>query len=105
MSHSFDQLQSRLAYRFNDPNLLQLALTHPSWLQEHPSAEDNNQRLEYSATPFFNSSLLRPYFRVILRIAKVNSVNAAQLSPTVTISQNSPVKSISRPTFCWATAK
>jgi len=47
MSHSFDQLQSRLAYRFNDPNLLQLALTHPSWLQEHPSAEDNNQRLEY----------------------------------------------------------
>jgi len=47
MSHSIDQLQSRLAYRFNDPSLLQLALTHPSWLQEHATTGDNNQRLEY----------------------------------------------------------
>jgi ribonuclease-3 len=47
MSQTIDQLQTRLAYRFNDSQLLQLALTHPSWLQDNPTAEDNNQRLEY----------------------------------------------------------
>ena len=40
-------LQARIAYTFSDPQLLQLALTHPSWLQENPSASDNNQRLEF----------------------------------------------------------
>ena len=47
MSQPIDQLQTRLAYRFKDPQLLKLALTHPSWLQNNPTAADNNQRLEY----------------------------------------------------------
>lgn len=63
MSHSIDQLQSRLAYQFDDPALLQLALTHPSWLQEHPTAEDNNQRLEYLGDAVLQLILTEALFR------------------------------------------
>ncbi|EIP96548.1 ribonuclease III [Opitutaceae bacterium TAV1] len=39
-------LQARLGHTFRDPVLLLTALTHPSWLQEHPETPENNQRLE-----------------------------------------------------------
>ena len=35
------------ATSFRDPALLERALTHPSWLQDHPGAPGNNQRLEF----------------------------------------------------------
>ncbi|MCF3648271.1 ribonuclease III [Synoicihabitans lomoniglobus] len=47
MSASIEHLQQRIGYQFRDPSLLTLALTHPSWLQDHPEASDNNQRLEF----------------------------------------------------------
>lgn len=40
-------LQDRIGHTFRDPVRLQLALTHPSWLQDHPTAPDSNQRLEF----------------------------------------------------------
>jgi ribonuclease-3 len=40
-------LQSRLGYQFRNPALLHEALTHPSYLQDHPKAGPHNQRLEY----------------------------------------------------------
>jgi ribonuclease-3 len=40
-------LQGRLNYEFRQPALLELALTHASYLQDCPEAGDNNQRLEF----------------------------------------------------------
>ena len=43
-----EPLQHTLGYRFRDPNLLLLALTHPSYVNEHPEdAAGDNQRLEF----------------------------------------------------------
>ena len=44
------KVQKRLNYRFQDIELLELALTHPSYAHEHPEAggdEHHNQRLEF----------------------------------------------------------
>jgi ribonuclease-3 len=40
-------LQARIGYTFRDPSLLERALTHTSWLQDHPEDQGNNQRLEF----------------------------------------------------------
>lgn len=47
MSDPLAQLQSRLGYTFRDPALLVRALTHTSYLPEHPEAGESNQRLEF----------------------------------------------------------
>lgn len=40
-------LQSRLTYTFSDSNLLERAVTHTSYLPEHPDVAESNQRLEF----------------------------------------------------------
>jgi ribonuclease-3 len=40
-------LQVRIGYGFRDPERLNLALTHPSWVQDNPASAGNNQRLEF----------------------------------------------------------
>jgi ribonuclease-3 len=40
-------LQQRLGYEFRSAPLLLEALTHPSYLQDHPQAGPHNQRLEF----------------------------------------------------------
>jgi ribonuclease-3 len=40
-------LEARLAYAFRDPSLLDRAVTHPSYLQDHPEIGESNQRLEF----------------------------------------------------------
>jgi len=42
-----ERLQSRLTHRFRNPALLQRALTHLSYLQDHPEVAESNQRLEF----------------------------------------------------------
>lgn len=42
-----DPLQQRLDYIFHDVALLECALTHPSYLQDHPEIAESNQRLEF----------------------------------------------------------
>ena len=47
---SIEPIQQYLAYQFQDPDLLRLALTHPSFAHEHPEfggEEYHNQRLEF----------------------------------------------------------
>jgi ribonuclease III len=44
---SLEALQRRLDYTFRDAALLTCAVTHPSYLQEHPTVGDSNQRLEF----------------------------------------------------------
>jgi ribonuclease III len=40
-------LQQRIGYTFRDHGLLLCAVTHPSYLQEHPEVKESNQRLEF----------------------------------------------------------
>jgi ribonuclease-3 len=40
-------LEARLGYRFRDPRLLRVALTHPSIAHERAGRADHNQRLEF----------------------------------------------------------
>jgi ribonuclease-3 len=42
-----EALMARIGHDFKDPALLARALTHPSYLPEHPEASGNNQRLEF----------------------------------------------------------
>lgn len=42
-----EALEERLGYRFRRPELLQAALTHPSFRHEHPESGADNQRLEF----------------------------------------------------------
>lgn len=46
-SNPLETLQSRLGYTFRDAALLELAITHPSYLQDHAEIKDSNQRLEF----------------------------------------------------------
>jgi ribonuclease-3 len=46
-SVSLHDVQDQLALRFDDESLLQLALTHPSYANEHPDAPGTNERLEF----------------------------------------------------------
>lgn len=41
------ELQTRLAYQFRDPHLLQIAVTHPSTAHEKGVPTEHNQRLEF----------------------------------------------------------
>jgi ribonuclease-3 len=47
MTSAFESLQAQLDYRFRDPRLLQRAVTHRSYLPEHPEVAESNQRLEF----------------------------------------------------------
>jgi len=42
----FSAFEGRIGYCFNKRKLLVMALTHPSWAQQH-DGEENNQRLEF----------------------------------------------------------
>lgn len=42
----FTAFETRIGYVFTDKSLLCMALTHPSWAQQH-EGEENNQRLEF----------------------------------------------------------
>ena len=47
MNDAILTVQERLGYVFNDPELLKLSLTHPSFAQDSGSEEGSNQRLEF----------------------------------------------------------
>ncbi|MSQ84522.1 MAG: ribonuclease III [Myxococcales bacterium] len=42
-----EALRRRLGHKFRRPELLELALSHPSWRNEHPSVPVDNQRMEF----------------------------------------------------------
>lgn len=47
MESKLDQLEQKLNTHFKQPELLEMALIHPSYLSEHPEVKEHNQRLEF----------------------------------------------------------
>jgi ribonuclease-3 len=64
MTQDLDRLQDRIGYRFRDPALLERALTHPSWLQDHPGAGGSNQRLEFLGDAVLQHVLAEALYRL-----------------------------------------
>lgn len=64
MSSPLVRLQARLGYEFKDAALLQLAVTHPSFLPEHPDAIASNQRLEFLGDAVLQLVLTEELFRL-----------------------------------------
>ncbi|SDS66950.1 ribonuclease III [Opitutus sp. GAS368] len=56
-------LQQRLGYEFRSTALLLEALTHPSYLQDHPAAGPHNQRLEFLGDSVLQFILTDALFR------------------------------------------
>lgn len=63
MPHKLAQLQQRLGYEFRSTALLLEALTHPSYLQDHPPAGPHNQRLEFLGDSVIQFILTDALFR------------------------------------------
>ena len=42
-----DRVQQKIGYEFKDETILTRALTHKSFVNEHPGASEDNQRLEF----------------------------------------------------------
>jgi ribonuclease III len=57
-------LQTRLGYQFKDPALLELAVTHSSFLPEHPDVTASNQRLEFLGDAVLQLVLTEELFRL-----------------------------------------
>ncbi|MFI5335993.1 MAG: ribonuclease III [Opitutales bacterium] len=64
MNAALAQLQHRLDYRFRDPARLELALTHPSFLNESGAAKESNQRLEFLGDAVLQLILSEELFRL-----------------------------------------
>jgi ribonuclease III len=47
MSDTLARLEEHIGHRFRDRALLERAVTHPSYLQDHPEARESYQRLEF----------------------------------------------------------
>lgn len=85
--HSLDALQDELGYRFKDPALLDLALTHPSLAHERGNAIQHNQRLEFLGDAVLQLALTAELFRTfpdsgegMLTKARARMVNRTALA-------------------------
>lgn len=97
MSDSLAQLQARLGYTFRDAALLDHALTHPSFVAEHPEAE-SNQRCEFLGDAVLQLVLTEALFQLFptdregplsrRRATLANGVFLAQLARDVGLDAN-----------------
>ncbi|MFI5337751.1 MAG: ribonuclease III [Opitutales bacterium] len=60
----FTALQTRLGYTFRDPALFTAAVTHASYLQDHPETTAHNQRLEFLGDAVLHLILTDALFRI-----------------------------------------
>jgi ribonuclease-3 len=67
MSPHLAQLQQQIGYEFRDPALLVQAVTHPSYLVEHPDVTANNQRLEFLGDAVLQLVLTEALFNLFPR--------------------------------------
>ena len=61
-SSPLSNLQDRIGYQFRDASLLELAITHPSYLQENPQLSESNQRLEFLGDAVLQLALTETVF-------------------------------------------
>jgi ribonuclease-3 len=97
MSGSLDQFQARLGYTFREVALLECALTHTSFVPEHPGAE-SNQRLEYLGDAVLQLVLTESLFQLFpadregplsrRRATLANGVFLAQLARDLALDVN-----------------
>ena len=59
-----DALQRRLGYAFRDRFLLESAVTHPSYRQDHPESQASNQRLEFLGDAVLQLILTQRLFEI-----------------------------------------
>ncbi len=64
MSATITALQARLGHNFHRPTLLEVALTHPSVVNEDPAVADSNQRLEFLGDAVLQLILTEELFRL-----------------------------------------
>lgn len=64
MSDPLDQLQARLGHVFHDRGLLERAVTHLSYLQDHPGTRESNQRLEFLGDAVLQILLAEELYRL-----------------------------------------
>ena len=57
-------LQQRIAHTFNDPRLLERALTHPSYLHARADVAESNQRLEFLGDAVLQLALTEVLFNM-----------------------------------------
>lgn len=62
---SLRALEARLGYAFRTPGLLQRALTHPSFIQQHPTGGEHNQRLEFLGDAVLGLILAEKLFEIL----------------------------------------
>ena len=58
MDPRIDQLQKKIDVYFKQPELLRTAVTHPSYLAEHPDEKQHNQRLEFLGDAILGAAVL-----------------------------------------------
>ena len=63
-SARLQELQQRLAYTFRDIGLLETAVTHPSYLQDHSEVAASNQRLEFLGDAVLQMILTETLYRL-----------------------------------------
>jgi ribonuclease-3 len=62
MSDPLEQLQVRIDYAFRQRSLLERAVTHPSFLQDHPETAESNQRFEFLGDAVLQLALTEALF-------------------------------------------
>lgn len=65
------ELEKTVGYTFQDPKLLELALTHSSYAHEHYAGKrHDNERLEFLGDAVLDSCQVIIYFTIIMNIRK-----------------------------------
>src|SRR5438105_9938148 len=67
---NLDALQERLGYRFQDVDLLKLALTHPSVAHEVAGPQPHNQRLEFLGDSVLSLVLTHELYEKFLNVSE-----------------------------------
>lgn len=64
MTKDIGKLQQELGYTFQDPTLLQTALTHSSYSKEQGGQKQSNERLEFLGDAFFDAIIGEELYRL-----------------------------------------
>ncbi len=62
-ARDYKRLEAQIGYTFDDPSLLERALTHRSYLSEREGVEEDNQRLEFLGDAVLGLSVADALFR------------------------------------------